>query len=213
MKENGDRMVEHYHAALNAEARAEAAEAEVSRLVGWVQRAHDAEARAEQAGEQWAIMRKMHAEQFDRAEAAEKDRDFWQNSHKHDLEAFGAWFRRATAAEARLAECVREVREWKWQVAVIHYPGHNSLARILAKYTSATPRSPEQSDAVPKRTEQCDVCKAVGRKLPCDHTPTHEHPDTVRLRECVREIRERYIDAAGVVPVWLVDILEKYEVK
>ena len=91
-------------------------------------------------------------------------------------------------------------------------------AEEKAAYSSAAPPSPVQADArdeadrrfeaAQKRFFSVESNRQLMQKL-----ADYEHPDTVRLRECVREIQERYDFIQGVAPVWLGDILSKYEAK
>ena len=68
-----------------------------------------------------------------RAEAAEKQAKF-------NEECFRKAIAKQQAAEARLAECVREVREWYDLQAYLQF--EDTLLAVFDKYTSATPPSP-----------------------------------------------------------------------
>lgn len=132
-----------------AEQRAEAAEKEVTALEGrldsgryqrkvWKARAEAAEAKlAEQM--EWA--KSTYAEMRQRAEAAEK-------ALKDEQREGDRWYVKAKAAEARLAECVREVREAvDADVGACLMVDEETIYDILNKYSpSATPPSPAAAD-------------------------------------------------------------------
>jgi hypothetical protein len=87
---------------------------------------------------EWA--KSTYAEMRQRAEAAEKDAEKWRLSA-------GRCIVDAENAEARLAECVREVRAYNTVMDGSREPWWPDLMDILDKYSpSATPPSPAAAD-------------------------------------------------------------------
>jgi hypothetical protein len=136
-----------------------------------------------------------------RAEAAEKAR---QESAGTAARAIAA----RNIAEARLAECVREVRAAK------DHPEY--LGVILDKYSpSATPPRPETFS-----TKHLNAMVFVDAPSASATTPrplvtdTPEHPDTVRLRECLCEVQDCLKNGTWTaLRVALRMVVNKYEVQ